>query len=811
MTGSDGIQQAERKAMALLEEAMEQPSDNRKAWLENCGEPDPQVRALALAMLVADRSSGGSLRTGGADSVLPDAEPIPPQLPGYRVLRQLGRGGMGAVWLAERDGSDFEHRVAIKVIKPGALEDSLVARFRRERQILAALNHPHIAHLHDGGETADRQPYIVMEYIKGITLREWLEQRQPDLPARLALFLQIADAVGFAHQNLVIHRDLTPNNVLVTDSGQAKLIDFGIARPPAAEGEKPPPSPLSRLTLTPGFAAPERANGLASNTLTDIYSLGRLLALMAEGQGKPELDAIAAKASAADPEQRHPSVSDLVDDVVRFADGRVVSAYSTAPGYRFGKFVRREKTLVIASSLAILSLFAGLIIAIWAYNRAETARAEAEQRFGELRALARFQLFDLYDQLDNVPGNTQARVALAQKAQNYLQGLAASRTDDPALQLEAAQGFLRLALIQGVPAFPNFGEPKLAGENLDRAEPIFRRLAALGMTAGETGLARTEAYRSLWLLHSEIRPEEALKAIGRAEQALERVPVDLRDWEWMQARRVTRLAALERGDLQMASDDIEASLRKLEADIDDWPKTKRGGYEERFDRAMAENYRAIVDQNRSGAGEKPDTALLRRSLDRYLAADKLFGALEADYRNDPLVLLRRAWNAYYGYAAAATLEDDATTERLLVQARESVARLMTVEEADNTLNTFDERLREAQAQFLSNQGRHGEAITVMQQVVDGRRAKVKPNGRTNPISDLAYGQAIFGTIYRKAGKRAEACAVWTEAEALMADLERRKALHGFVDQLRGGVKANLARCKAGQPVTSFTPLDTGGN
>jgi serine/threonine-protein kinase len=811
MTGSDGIQQAERKAMTLLEEALEQPSEDRKAWLENCGEPDPNVRALALAMLAADKSTGGSLRTGGADAVLPEGELVPPQLPGYRVLRQLGRGGMGAVWLAERDGSDFEHRVAIKVIKPGVLEDSLVARFRRERQILAGLNHPHIAHLHDGGETADQQPYIVMEYIRGITLREWLEQRQPDLPARLALFRQIADAVGFAHQNLVIHRDLTPNNVLVTDAGQAKLIDFGIARPPATEADKPAPSPLSRLTLTPGFAAPERATGLASNTLTDIYSLGRLLALMAEGQGKPELDAIAARASAADPAQRYASVSDMVDDVEHFADGRVVPAYSIAPGYRFGKFVRREKTLVVASSLAILSLVAGLIIAIWAYDRAETARAEAEQRFGELRALARFQLFDLYDRLDSVPGNTQARVALAQNAQDYLVSLAASRTDDPELQLETARGFLRLALIQGVPAFPNFGEPKLAGENLDRAEPIFRSLATQGIAAGETGLARTEAYRALWLAHSEGKPDEALKAVGRAEQALERVPVDQRDWEWMQARRVTRLAALERGDLQMESDAIEAAGRKLEADINDWPREKRGGYEERFDRAMAENYRAVVDQNRSGTGEKPDTALLRQSLDRYLAADKLFGALEADFRNDPMVLLRRAWNAYYGYAAAATLEDDPVTERLLVQARESVARLMTVEEADNTLNTFDERLREAQAQFLSNQNRHSEAIALMQQVIDGRRAKVKPNGRSNPVSDLAYGQAIFGTIYRKAGKRAEACAVWAEAEALMADLEQRKALHGFVDQLRGGVKANLARCKAGEPVTSFKPLDSGGN
>src|SRR5690606_28495446 len=143
-----------------------------------------------------------------ARDLLDDEDAVPLELPGSRIGRQLGRGGMGAGWLAERDGAGFEHRVAIKVIKPGVLVEALVERFRRERQILARLNHPNIAHLHDGGETVEGHPYIVVEYVDGRTMREWLAEEKPPLARRLGLFRQVARAVGFAHQNLVIHRHL---------------------------------------------------------------------------------------------------------------------------------------------------------------------------------------------------------------------------------------------------------------------------------------------------------------------------------------------------------------------------------------------------------------------------------------------------------------------------------------------------------------------------------------------------------------------------------------------------------------------------
>ena len=790
----------ERAAMELLEEALERPSNDQIPYVESRIDVPEAVRRQALALLRSDREEPAPIQTGGASHSLTQEDTPPPGIAGYRILRQLGRGGMGAVWLAERDGADFEHRVAIKVIKPGVLLEALVDRFRRERQILAQLNHPHIARLYDGGETAEGQPYIVMEYVEGRTLRDWLAEEQPSLRRRLLMFRQIGEAVEFAHQNLVIHRDLTPNNVLVTGSEQAKLIDFGIARPHVADAEQATTSTISGLSLTPGFAAPERKWGAASNTLTDVFSLGRILALMLEGSSEPELDAIARRASAEAPAERYPSVGELLDDVGRFERHEPVTVFSNARGYRFGKFVRRERRLVAATSAILLALVGGLAGTAWAYDRAERERQTAEHRFEQLRDLARFQLFDLYDEMDSVVGNTAARVALAQRAQDYLVTLAESRSDDPELQLDTADGFLRLARIQGIPGHPNFGEPDLAAENLERAERLYAPLAEAGIGRARTGLALLEAYRTLLLAHGESKPAEAREALSRAEAYLTGVPEAARDEDWMQARRAVRIAALEWGDLQLDVDFIRENVALLEADIADWPRSLRGGYEESTDQARALYYRAIIEHNLATEESLP------RSLSLYLQADRKFAEIEDEHPNDPMTLYWRAWNAYYGYAVSASLEDEVVTARLLQQARSSVERLLTIEEADNSLITFDERLREAQAQLFANTGRGREAIALMQQVIDGREAKMKRDRASNNISDLAFGLAIFGTIYRQAGDRAGACASWTRSEALMAELEAADALQGFVAKLRPGMKRNIARCRAGAPVSEFTVL-----
>ena len=795
--GSDSAA-LQKLAMEAVEKAFELPTGERRAAIEAREDLPAEARDLALQMLGSD---GGAIRTGGAGDALPADESTPPDMPGYRIQRLLGRGGMGAVWLAERTARDFEHKVAIKVIKPGVMLDTMVERFRRERQILAQLNHPHIAILHDGGETAQGQPFIVMEYIDGVTLRDWLTGPDVTLERKLALFLQIADAVEFAHQNLIIHRDLTPGNVLVKEDDQAKLIDFGIASLQVEEGDGTGGSRFSGLSLTPGFAAPERKQGLASNTLTDIYSLGRILNLMTGTAGEPELKAIAAKASADDPEERYAGVGELIEDIERYRSGEPVTAFSDARGYRLRKFVAREKVLVGVVSAALVGLLIAFGATIWSYSEAERSRMAAEQRFSDLRKLARYQLFDLYDELDNVVGNTAARAALAEQSQGYLVELAAGRSDDPGLQLETAFGFLRLAQIQGIPAGPQLGDADAANANLDRADALLEGLTQRGVEGANTALGLSKAFRSRSLLHGANKPEEAATTGEEAQKILDRVPEKARDWQYYLAQRELRISMLEIADLAVDRDGLLKHTQLMEDDIAQWPEEQRDGFEARLDRARIGYYRAIAEHN-LGTLEGYQSAAAA-----YDAADEKFAALEADFPNDPNVLYWRVWNAYLGYANAATMEDYPPADRFLSQARASVDQLRSVEERDDSLTMLSDNLLEAQAEFYSLQGRHPEALSAMDEMIDRVTARdPRYVDKAHPSRDLTYSRAILGSIYRRAGNRAEACANFAEAAERMSVLRKANQLPGYIEGLEPGLKANLAKCRSGAPVSAMGEL-----
>ena len=510
----------ELAALELLEAALNLGSNAREEYITARDDCPTAVRERALELLMSDRDAIAGLQTGGAGASLYGRTDVAPDIPGYHIIGKLGHGGMGAVWLGERDAGDFDHKVAIKVIRPGVLSERLIDRFRRERQILAQLNHPHIARLYDGGQTEENQPYIVMEHVAGETLRHWLGQApKPTLDARLALFRQIAEAVGFAHQNLVIHRDLTPGNVLIDDNGQAKLIDFGIARPPRTERESSAASRVTGLSLTPGFAAPERAKGEGSNTLLDIYSLGRILELMTADSGSREIAAIAACAAAEDPERRYPAVGDLIEDLDRYAEGRAIDSFSTSHRYRAGKFVRRQRVLVASLAAIILALTLGMGTASWSYLRAEKARAQAESRFGEVRDLANFMLYDLYDTLKPVTGNTRSLTLIAERASGYLDTLAREREADSSLALETANGFKRLSDVLGNPEDRNLGQREQAGKALRRSVAMLETLYRdhPDDAAVTRSLANAQYSLSLFIFISEDKAEEAIPAAKRAE------------------------------------------------------------------------------------------------------------------------------------------------------------------------------------------------------------------------------------------------------------------------------------------------------
>lgn len=339
----------------------------------------------------------------------------------YRILREIGRGGMGAVFLAERADGEFQQQVALKIIRQSIADAELEKHFRRERQILASLNHPNIAKLIDGGVSDTGELFLAMEFIEGESLLVFAESHRLSLDERLQIFLKICRAVSFAHQSLIIHRDLKPSNVLVDEGGEPKLLDFGLAKVfEAGPSVDPTQTETAFRAFTPAYAAPEQILGKNVTVASDVFSLGVMLYELLtnekpfhfEGKsleeiirtvtsGEPslpsrvvdsanaqsatrhrqlkgDLDNITLKALQKDPSRRYQSVSALADDIERHLNHVPVSARPNTFSYRASRFYQRNRIAVSAGVFIILALIAGLAIALWQYSNAKRENAKAE-------------------------------------------------------------------------------------------------------------------------------------------------------------------------------------------------------------------------------------------------------------------------------------------------------------------------------------------------------------------------------------------------------------------------------------------------
>ena len=410
----------------------------------------------------------------------------------YRVTGTLGYGGMGAVYRAVRDDGAFDKVVAIKVLHLGMETPSAMDSFRRERKILAGLEHPHIARLLDGGE-AGGLPYIVLEYVEGEPITEYFAGRDISQEDRLRLFLRVCEAVEYAHRNLVVHRDLKPANILVTADGTPKLLDFGIARLLDADAGR---TATIFQAMTPAYASPEQVRGKAITTASDVYSLGVVLYHLLTGQRPYEipsltpseidrvvcqsapapphisedLDNILLMALRKEPERRYPSVREFAADIERSLTCRPVIARKDTLVYRARRFARRNR-LALATSVAVfLALAAGLGVALY-----EARLANA--RFQDVRSLANTFLFDFDKEISAVPGNTRARELLAATARKYLDNLAGTAGNDESLLLELAIAYEKLGDVQGMPGLSNLGLTPEAAESYRKAIVILERLA----------------------------------------------------------------------------------------------------------------------------------------------------------------------------------------------------------------------------------------------------------------------------------------------------------------------------------------------
>ena len=484
-----------RLVAQLFDAAADLPPDARSAFLDpRC--PDPAIRAEVDRMLHADLHAAAFLDDPPLSLPEPSFSPQPGLAVGpYRLLRSLGQGGMGSVWLAERADGTFSQQVAIKFSLSGLLSAEARRRLHSERRILAQLQHPHIARLLDAGAAGPGVPYFVMEYVDGQPLLEYARSRRLSVPHRLLLFYDLCLAVHYAHQRLIVHRDLKPANILIDANGRARLLDFGVAKllqPDDGAGSSPA---TVAAFWTPAYASPEQLRGLPVTTAADIYSLGLVLHQLLTGaspspgvQPPPpsrfdpaldrDLDSILCAALEPEPERRYASARDFADDIHAVLQRRPVSARPQTLPYRFAKFLNRNRALSAVLSVAILSTFAALALFGWQWRAARRAEALAQSHLQDVHRLATSLLFDYHDQLSRLPGSTALRARIAASGLHYLQSLSSQFQPDnfpPSLNREISSAWLRLGDVQGRPWLANRGDHNAALASYRQAEAWARR------------------------------------------------------------------------------------------------------------------------------------------------------------------------------------------------------------------------------------------------------------------------------------------------------------------------------------------------
>lgn len=458
----------------VFQEAAGRAGSDRSLYLESRCNGDAELRAEVQSLLeqcdglesfFEQKLSAVQPDTQAWDQVLAfDQVPPGTRAGEYRIERLIGRGGMGAVYLAHRADGEFDQRVAIKFAAGVTASGWTAERFRQERRILARLEHPNIARLLGGGTARGGAPYLVMEYVDGVPLHQWRASRKPTLPKRLDLFLALCDAVAHAHRSLIVHRDIKPGNILVTNSGEPKLLDFGISKPidPVA-GE----SETSTIQImTPAYASPEQLRGDFVTTATDVYSLGAVLYELLSGKppfefaratpaeiertvcetdprppscipggGCPrgDLDRIALKAMHKDLDRRYSSVELLAADIRRYRKGLPVSARADTLWYRSGRFLSRHKA---GATIAALILLGITFVSVRAVNDAR----RMTRFYREFRQVARGFLAELPDR---AAGKTPAgvRIELARLFDHHVTELLKPYQQDPLACREFALGY----------------------------------------------------------------------------------------------------------------------------------------------------------------------------------------------------------------------------------------------------------------------------------------------------------------------------------------------------------------------------------
>jgi serine/threonine protein kinase len=780
----------ERDAAQLFAAALELETCEREGFFAaECGD-DPSLVAEVRALLESDGhvAERGFMREPAVNvgarqlaRTLEDESRVGELFGHYRIVSALGEGGMGEVYLAE--DTKLGRRVALKLVKGGLKTREVLRRFENERRILAALDHPNIARLLDGGTTPDGLPFFVMEHVEGVAIDTYAGAHALNLRARLELFRTVCAAVAYAHQRLVIHRDIKPSNILVTQDGTPKLLDFGIAKllDPTQTAETPLVTATVMRAMTPEYASPEQVKGEPVTTATDIYSLGVLLYELLAGRRpyrfksnspdevarvictvEPErpstasgrtaeagatngatpdrttseqlrrhlrgdLDNIILKALRKEPARRYASAGDLSEDIRRHLEGLPVAARKDTFAYRASKFVGRNRLAAAAAALVLLTLVGGIVATAWEAHVARGERARAERRFNDVRQMANSFMFELNDEIEKGP--TQARAMLVKKALEYLDSLAQEAGDDPSLRRELATAYVKVGDIQGQPYNANLGDTAGALASYGKAQAILEALSA-----------------------SEPKNLDVLKSLCLAYQKTGRVQVRAGDTK---AALVSGRKAVAKAELLLASAPANAEYLRLLSDghVAVGQATYRGVWSD------------SVEESREALG----------SFRKALSIDeKLYAADPTNVENRRALIIS---NEYVGYVLGTIgdLTGDAQNYREAFEhfrkKREIAESLYATEP-----NRFRRSLADALADFASGQRRSGDpagaletdrqALSLHEQIAAADPHNIEAQ------RDLANYHQGIGAVSMKAGDLNSALAHSRKALAIYETLQK---------------------------------------
>jgi non-specific serine/threonine protein kinase/serine/threonine-protein kinase len=641
----------------LFDSSVDLTPHDRSAFLADACRDDAALRQEVESLVQSYLRSGTFLENpASADGGAPRGDLDGRRIGPYEVGPRIGAGGMGDVYRA-RD-TRLNRSVAIKVRADRfAARPDLREQFTREAKAISALNHPRICLVHDVGQH-ESIDFLVMEYVEGEPIDVYCDRRGLSTRQRLSLFSTVCEAVHYAHQNLVVHRDLKPGNILVDADGQPKLLDFGIAK--LLDAASPAEAPVDTISpvLTPDYASPEQVRGQTATTATDVYSLGVVLyellagrrpfnvragsledivrnvceaeaappssALRETNHASPaasrapkelqgDLDAIVMKALRKEPERRYLSAQALSDDIQRYLDGQPVSARGGALTYRLAKFVFRHRAAALVAGLFLASLLGAMALIIRQSHIAEAQRQRAERRFADVRALAGSFLFEFHDAIKYLPGSTRARELVTKRALEYLDSLARESADDPTLGAELARAYQKVGDVQGGAREANLGNVAGALASYRKALALQERLVAARPAdrSLQGDLARTiRGLGDAQLMMRDVPSalDSHRRALSIAEKLAAAVPDDRdarRDVALSQQRLAAALAQLN--DYEGVNKNLEQAIATLKAlAVDDSDLDSR--------HALARSYKALGGLRAAQGNDKESLALAQDAL-----------------------------------------------------------------------------------------------------------------------------------------------------------------------------------------------------